>query len=552
MRAGAAVGVTGLGLAGCSGSASPPPVVVQPTSAPPGPAKTAPEPTSTSRPAAKYGGVVRTGRTSVERTLDPHQLNGAGGSFGAANCYNQLLTYKWGPDVVVPSYIVTSDLAESWTQPDDLTYVFKLRQGVKWHNIPPVNGRELVADDILFSYDRIRELKAYAPLLGGISKQEAVDKYTVKLTLDKPNSDLLTNLANYNMKIVAKDAVVVNGNLEGPPVIGTGPWIFESWSPTDGFKAKRNPDYFLKGIPYADRLESVRAAGGDFSILANAFRAGQLNVITNAAVEAATDVQRAVPNAHVLWIPLNRSSDELGLNAKTDLFRKKEVRQAVVRAIDFEGFLGAVGQGKAALSSGLSLPAADWGIPEAELKKLRARDVAGARALLKQAGLESGFDFKIIAPNYAGGLYVTISELVQANLRDIGVRATIEPLDPVTYTERRGRGQFDAYIANNGTLSPTNGDLYARYYAGGSLNPHGYDDPELNKLIDQQAALARDAEARKKVLLDIQRKVVDDTILVNLMVRQVASLTQPEVMDWYPNAEPTESQYHFATLWFNK
>src|SRR5439155_1888846 len=114
-------------------------------------APTAPASGAPASPAAvtpKRGGTIRTGTTAVERNLDPEQLNGGHGSHGSSNCYNQLLTFKWGPDVKVPAYIVTSDLAESWTQTDDLTYVFKLRQGVKWHNLKPVNGRELVADDI--------------------------------------------------------------------------------------------------------------------------------------------------------------------------------------------------------------------------------------------------------------------------------------------------------------------------------------------------------------------------------------------------------------------
>src|SRR5262249_33736521 len=142
-----------------------------------------------------------------------------------------------------------------------------------------VNGRELVADDVIYSYERTRELKVNAALLAGITKMEAPDKYTLKLTLDKPNADLLTSLADYTQKIVAKEAVAVNGNLDNGPTIGTGPWIFESFVPMQVFKAKRNPDYFLKGLPYADALEANRFA--DVSVIVNGFRSGNLNCVGN-------------------------------------------------------------------------------------------------------------------------------------------------------------------------------------------------------------------------------------------------------------------------------
>src|SRR5439155_4473853 len=109
----------------------------------------------------------------------------------ASVCYSTLMTYRSGADIQAPSYIPTGDLAESWEQPDDLTYIFKLRRGVKFHNIAPVNGRELVADDLLYSYQRILAKKSFAGFLAGIAKTEAVDKATLKLTLQRPNPDIL-------------------------------------------------------------------------------------------------------------------------------------------------------------------------------------------------------------------------------------------------------------------------------------------------------------------------------------------------------------------------
>jgi peptide/nickel transport system substrate-binding protein len=135
--------------------------------------------------------------TATSRDLDPHKGGLTGAALSGAMCYSQLLMFKWGTDTPPPSYIPIGDLAESWTQPDDTTYVFKLRPGVKFHNLPPVNGRELVADDIAFSYQRIRDLKVSASLLTGLTKIETPDRSTLKLTLDKPNPDFLIGLSDF-------------------------------------------------------------------------------------------------------------------------------------------------------------------------------------------------------------------------------------------------------------------------------------------------------------------------------------------------------------------
>ena len=166
--------------------------------------------------------------------------------------------------------------------------------------------------------------------------------------------------------------------------------------------------------------------------------------------------------------------------------------------------------------------------------------------------MESGFDFKFAVPNYLSNFYVTMAELMQANLREVNIRATIEPMDAATFFQRRANGQFDAFVQNNGTLSATSADLYARYYKGGALNTHGYDNPDLNKLIDQQAVQSRDPDARKKTLQDIQRIVLDDCILMNIMIRHQVYMSQPYVMDWYPHGEIQAAQYHLSTCWIDK
>ena len=157
------------------------------------------------------------------------------------------------------SFILEGDLAESWSQPNETTYIFKLRKGVRWHAKPPVNGRELTADDVKYTFDRFVNEKgnAYRSMMAALDKVEVVDKYTVKMTLKEPYVWFLDMVANpMALAIIAREAVEKLGDLKKPEaVIGTGPWMLDSYRPNVGLTFVRNPSYFLAGLPYIDKVE---------------------------------------------------------------------------------------------------------------------------------------------------------------------------------------------------------------------------------------------------------------------------------------------------------
>src|SRR5207245_10903067 len=111
------------------------------------------------------------------------------------------------------TFEIEGDLAEKWDQPDDLTYVFKLRPGVKHQNIAPVNGREVDAEDVVVSFNRQLALKVNSTFLAGITQVEAPDTGTVKITLAKPNADFLWSLASFFCKVLPP-APLASGDLK--------------------------------------------------------------------------------------------------------------------------------------------------------------------------------------------------------------------------------------------------------------------------------------------------------------------------------------------------
>src|SRR5207253_2001084 len=149
------------------------------------------------------------------------------------------------------------DLAERWDLADEQTFIFKLRPNVKWHNVKPVNGRAFTSADVTYSFKRQTDLKLNAGLLTDVQTIEAVDPLTLKLTLKKPNADFVPTISDSRNIVVAREAVEgsATGDLKEGPTIGTGPWVLEKWDTDRLATLVRNPDFFLKGVPYADRVE---------------------------------------------------------------------------------------------------------------------------------------------------------------------------------------------------------------------------------------------------------------------------------------------------------
>jgi peptide/nickel transport system substrate-binding protein len=223
--------------------------------------------------------------------FDPHKNDSAQTHNILSLFHAHLTRYSFGPDKEVNDYTPAPDLAESWEQADQTTYVFKLRPGLRWQAKPPVDGRELTAADVAYTFDRIKKLPAtFAAsqffVLDGV---EAVDGRTVRFSLREPFAPFMNYLSGNFTWIVPREAVEKFGDLKGiEGAVGAGPWMVESYNAGADITLVRNPNYYRSDAPYIDRMRALFGRGP--AAVDAAFKAGETPIVGGLA--SSVEVER--------------------------------------------------------------------------------------------------------------------------------------------------------------------------------------------------------------------------------------------------------------------
>src|SRR3990172_8205995 len=203
----------------------------------------------------KRGGVLRVAEREAPG-LDPHLSISFLTHSYVSLTYSQLVRFPNGPEQKSASdFSIMPDLAEKWTvSKDGKIYTFSLRKGVRFHNKPPVNGRELTAEDVKYSLERFMAKSGFRDRFEPVQAIDAVDRYTVRITLKEPYAPFLNHLANPSFcAILPREAEEKFKNFNHPDaVIGTGPFVLKSYEKGVKVVFERNPTYFMKGLPYLD------------------------------------------------------------------------------------------------------------------------------------------------------------------------------------------------------------------------------------------------------------------------------------------------------------
>jgi peptide/nickel transport system substrate-binding protein len=494
----------------------------------------------------KRGGTLAL-RTWDPPHFDPFQTISYKTHIALSFTHSRLLKHKAGPSVVPGTFPVEGDLAESWTQPNETTYIFKLRRGVRWHNKPPVNGRELTADDVVFSINYFSTVKgnANAYMLKEVDKVEATDKYTVKLTLKQPFVWLLDMLSNpHAVAIVAKEVVEKHGDLKKwESVIGTGPWMLDSYRPNVGISYVRNPSYFIQGLPYIDRIET--SVDEDNASRMAAFLSGKYDLgwefpaTINRVdwVQIKDTLKQKRPKLQTVEFPSPVMS-HISMRTDQKPFSDVRVRQAMSLAIDRQAIIDSVFEGVGAMNPAVAAALREWSIPMDKLgegAKYFKYDPAEAKRLLAAAGYPNGFPGTMCFATYGSTVLVDSMQLVQKDLRAVGIDAKIDQKEYGAYIATCFYGNFPSmtYGPQTGFLEPDN-FLFGQYYPEELKNQSHINDPVVADMLVRQRRTP-DVAKRREIIYDIQRHLAKQQYYVQMPSGVYIAVWEGALKNYGPN-----------------
>ena len=469
-------------------------------------------------------------------------------------------------------------LAESWSQPDPLTYVVNVRQGVRWHNKAPMNGRAFTAQDVEYNYHRLLGLgsgfseRTVTPweLLASanIESVTATDESTVVVKLERPTlTGLAAVLNSFSGWMYPPEVIREHGDADDwENLVGTGPYLLTDVVEGSSVTWDRNPDYWgtdekypQNRLPYIDQLRvlimtepATRLAGLRTGRLDYLGRAGAAQLRT---VEQIEGLQRTNPELVILPY-IGRSDNGVGMNIQVQPFDDIRVRKAMQMAINldeinsayYKGFADIIPQGQ--LSRTISQAVTqfeDW--PE-QVKEAFAYDPDGAKALLAEAGYADGFETSMVHLERYDVNYI---QLLASYWKEIGVEVEIDVQSPASHAAKRAAREFVMTNAEAaGKALPLSG-FTTRYGSGVGHNSSNVEDPWYDAKIKEASEASTMAELNSLVK-ELDQYAIEQFWTIFGPVAPQFMAVQPWVIGF--NGEPSlgDGRYNsiFARLWIDQ
>ncbi len=460
------------------------------------------------------GGTLVISGPSDIASLDPITSSSFNTQYRIASVYQRLIAFDSGPDIGYTAQVLKPELATEWEISDDLlTYTFTLRDGVTWHDVPPVSGRPFTSADVKATFDNILAEGHQAALLENVTSVEAPDDTTVVLTLSEPFAPLLNNMASHFMWILPAEAFE-EGYDRTNTVIGTGPFIMDEREVDVKTSYVRNPDYWDvdengNQLPYLDAIDTLVI--NDTQQVIAAFKAGEIDIMTNAmSPELRDQLMGDFPDAfYGEWI--DAGMGQIGINMEREPFNDLRVRQAISLAIDRDT-MGETIRGGGTVPSNVAPALADYVLSEDERREYLYYDPERAKELLAEAGFPDGLDATLIATDRYGANYTAQTEWVVEDLKAVGINVTLEMLDYATYFGSRWPDvEYDIQFGPQTPFLEPDEWLRLQMRTGAARNWYNLSDPELDALIDEQLTIV-DPDERAEKIREIQRYALENVM----------------------------------------
>ncbi|PYM60936.1 MAG: ABC transporter substrate-binding protein [Candidatus Rokuibacteriota bacterium] len=471
--------------------------------------------------------------------------------------YNTLVKYKGATTEV------EADLAEKWeVSADGKVWTLHIRKGVKFHDGEPCDAAAIV-----WNFERWwkanhpqheNQIKAgqtfpyWEDQFDGfddksiVSKVEAADPYTVKVTLKQPQAPFLANLAIFAFGIASPKAVEKWGVEYGKHPVGTGAFKFVEWKPNQEVVLDANPDYF--GQKAKVKRVVVRNIKDNSARLA-ALKAGEVHAIEGLNIDD-IKVVKADPNVYLVLRPANNTA-YLAFNFHVKEFQNKLVRQAIAHAINRKAIVDAFYGGLGLVAKELQPPAL-WGynkdIKDHEYDPKKAQDV------LKQAGFPNGFSeitwedgkkeplvfwyMPVTRPYYPSPK--EIGEAMAADLAKVGIKSQLQTVEWANYIDKTKKGEMPLYMVG---WTGDNGDpdnFVCFFFCPTNVPRQAwYNNPPLSDVLKRAATLTNQAE-RTKLYQQAEQMLHDDVARLFVANSQVALVFSKKVKGYVANPTATE------------
>jgi peptide/nickel transport system substrate-binding protein len=426
----------------------------------------------------------------------------------------------------------------------------KLRGDINWQDIPPLNGRTVTAQDIVFSLKR-QATNEYpnASLLSSVAEFTAIGENEIVIRLLTPDSEILEKLADSHSRIVAPEVVKANGDLRRGPTIGSGPWITTE-SQADITRLIVNPSYY-GDIPYLDGLDIQVIRGQGTRV------AGMRSKILDVAQADWSFISDATEKfEEIKWIGISNSAAgiEIAMNTARSPIDRQDVRKAMMLAWD--PLIADLMQENAtenedypSISLGLPLLNPDWQLSTTDLGN-RFNDPKQASTILSSTEGVPPEGLTIKVGEY-GSEYIDMAQHMVEELTSAGIQTKLERVSTRTFGDEVWvNGNYDIFVGAPLPISSTTGYLFAIHHADGPWNTTGYSNPEIDRLITAQAEEYR-PDKRAEILLEIQQKILDGSHRFIIKKRSTYWMWWDYVENFNPMTPRGDS--HFLTqVWLSQ
>lgn len=416
-------------------------------------------------------------------------------------------------------------VAESYEQTSETTWQFNIRKGIKFHN-----GEELTADDVVFTFERAVSSGAANDKVALMTAVNKIDDYTVEIVLEDQISDILYYVAYPTLGILCKSAV--EADAANGYTIGCGPYVFDSWSNGNNITMHAFEDYYDGAKPTNNLVFRIMPEASSRVI---ALQTGEVDVcIDPPAIELNHIAEDS--NLSLLQIASERMH-YLAFNMSGEPFaNNQKLRQAIAMAINKDNIVTVA-------TEGLGTPAVTFfsqGFGYYDGYDPYPYNVEKAKELLAEAGYPDGFEFTLY---YAGSLKELMSQVIQTNLKEIGVNVNIEELETAALKSKLKEGDYEACVYNwaNDSAGPDN-NVRPLFKTGSSSNRTHYSDEYIDNLMDE-ALKETDSDKRLEMYKEIQEYVLDACPIVPCFYETISVGVNAKLQGFQPDTSALHRFY---------